>query len=40
MGEILQTVAGQKVALKWKNQGARGSQFLPMYMMLVEFASD
>lgn len=40
MGEILQTAAGQKVALKWKKQGARGNQFLPMYMMLVEFASD
>lgn len=40
MGEILQTAAGQKVALKRKKQGARDSQLLPMYMMLVEFASD
>lgn len=34
MGEILQTPAGQKGALKWKKQGVRGSQFLPMYMIL------
>lgn len=40
MGEILQTPASQKVVLKWKKQGVRGSQFLPMYMILVEFVSD